>query len=88
MDIIHYLEQKYIIKHVKKQVKATVEPRKTRDIDSHTKYKSLFNRPPANKTPPEKVKQIIQLRNEGKSTREIAQIVGIGKSSVVRIINH
>ena len=96
IEIIRYLEQKHTIKHIAKQVKDSIgEP-----IPKHISKpiakpvttlavtgKSPYSRIPINKTPSEKAKQVIQLRNEGKSTREIERLTGVSKSSVMRILS-
>ena len=44
-------------------------------------------RPLSRKMPEQVAKQVIQLHKEGKSSREIGRMVGIGKTSVLRILS-
>ena len=91
IEVVHYLEQKYTIKQVVKQVEA-IEPKpklklKQKPAQAQTSnnskpYENWTNKALDN----DKIQQIISLRKEGKYLSEIAKIVNTSKVSVIRYL--
>src|SRR5689334_13954005 len=69
IEVIRYLEEKYVIRQQKQTIKHVVEQAKA-STESKPKPKlnsiSPYSRDPVNKTPDAKQQQVLQLHNEGK----------------------
>jgi len=87
IEVIRYLEQKYIIKQVKKQVrKATSDHVNIQSNNNNNNSKSPYSRTPVNRTSDDKANQVIELHSQGKTFREIAKQTGVSLSSCARIL--
>jgi hypothetical protein len=87
IEIIKWYEQKYVIKHVVKQVKS-IEPTpkiKQKPVlvqNTNKPYKNWTNKPLDN----DKIQEIIRLRKQGKYIQEIADQLNTSKVSVIRYL--